>query len=616
MGLSRRLGATYTGSECQFLVWSPRAEQVEVHVLSPADQVIPMVHEGSGYYAARASWLSPGARYKYRLNGSSEFPDPASRFQPEGVHGPSQVVTDEFPWTDHAWTGLPLHQFIIYELHVGTFSTAGTFDGVISKLDYLAELGVTAIQLMPVGQFPGSRNWGYDGVYPFAVQNSYGGPEGLKRLVDAAHQKGLAVLLDVVYNHLGPEGNYLSAFGPYFTDAYHTPWGSAVNFDQEGCEHVRRFFVENACYWIEQFHIDGLRLDAVHAIFDASPRHILEEISDEVHAAGRRLGRRAHVIAESDLNDARLVRPKASGGMGMDAQWSDDFHHALHVLLTHETAGYYADFESRELSDFAKAMTEGYVYTGQESRYRNRRHGTCCADIPADRFVVCAQNHDQIGNRMLGERLGDLAGYEDLKLAAGAVLLSPFIPLLFMGEEYGDPAPFLYFVSHGDPALIKAVRDGRRNEFAAFRWRGEAPDPQDERTFERSRLDFRHAENPRNAALLRFYRALISFRRSTPAARNLNKEDVSVTPLAPSRTLVVRRRSGSDEAAILLHFNERRSDDVEFALPPGSWRAVIDSADARWLGGGSHLPPILRSDGFARATLGPRSIVVLHKESA
>ena len=356
------LGAKYLGGKrCSFLVWAPKAKRVDVHIVSPHDFVEPLEPTSSGYFYGEVEGVFPGARYQYGINGVARWPDPASRFQPEGVHGPSEIASADFEWTDQAWRGLPLMDYVLYELHVGTFTTAGTFDGVIEQLDYLKELGVTAIELMPVAQFPGDRNWGYDGVYPFAVQASYGGPAGLKRLVDAAHAKNLAVVLDVVYNHLGPEGNYLEQYGNYFTDRYTTPWGRAINFDGDDSAAVRRFVVESALQWTTEFYIDALRLDAVHAIYDASETHILREIADTVHQhAGSRL---VHVIAESDLNDVRIIKSSEEGGYGFDAQWSDDFHHSLHALLTKERTGYYADFG--DLHHLAKAYEEGFVYSGQ-----------------------------------------------------------------------------------------------------------------------------------------------------------------------------------------------------------------------------------------------------------
>ncbi|MGH7823102.1 MAG: malto-oligosyltrehalose trehalohydrolase, partial [Candidatus Binatia bacterium] len=363
---------------------------------------------------------------------------------------PSRIVDPgAFRWSDDAWRGVELGGLVFYELHVGTFSGAGSFDGVLERLGDLASLGITAIELMPVAEFPGTRNWGYDGVHPYAPHDAYGGPEGLKRLVDAAHRAGLAVVLDVVYNHLGPEGNYLAEFGPYFTDRYATPWGDAVNFDGADSDEVRRYFLDNALYWVSEFHLDGLRLDAVHAIYDFSARHILEEIADAVHALAACLGRNLHVIAESDLNDPRLVRPREQGGFALDAQWNDDFHHAVHTALTGERIGYYADFAG--IDPVAKVLKDRFALDGRYSRFRRRRHGREARDLSPARFVVFTQNHDHVGNRPRGERLASLVPFEKQKLAAALLLISPYLPLVFMGEEYAESRPFLYFVSHGDP---------------------------------------------------------------------------------------------------------------------------------------------------------------------
>jgi maltooligosyltrehalose trehalohydrolase len=418
------------------------------------------------------------------------------------------------------------------------------------------------------------------------------------------------VVLDVVYNHLGPEGNYLSNFGPYFTNRYQTPWGPAVNFDGENSTAVRRFVIDNALEWITEFHIDALRLDAVHAIFDHSPRHILQELAETVRARGKELGRSVHVIAESDLNDSRLVEPVPDGGYGLDAQWSDDFHHALHSLLTKERAGYYQDFG--EIRHLAAALGEGFVYSGQHSLFRGRPHGTSSLHLPAERFVVCSQNHDQIGNRMLGERFGQLLDYEQLKLVAGTLLLSPFLPLLFMGQEYGEPAPFLYFVSHSDPDLIEAVRRGRSREFAAFSWRGELPDAQAAETFERSRLDHSLRTSGRHRVLLDFYKQLIQMRKRMPALQELLKTPDSVFTFEEQLVLVARRHAGSEESLVTLHFGDAPAT-VALTTGAGFWRKLLDSSEPKWMGPGSEVPEEMSSDGGLELRLSPHSVCVLQK---
>lgn len=604
------LGATILdGGRCRFLVWAPHAEEVRVHVLAPGERTEPLERLGPGYHHAVLDGVPSGSLYLYRLPGERERPDPASRFQPRGVHGPSAVVDAEFPWTDHRWSGRALPEFVINELHVGTFSAEGTLEGVIPHLDRLRDLGMTAVELMPVAQFPGERNWGYDGVYPFAVQASYGGPAGFKRLVDACHARGLAVVLDVVYNHLGPEGNYLAEFGPYFTDRYRTPWGQAVNFDGPGSDEVRRYFIENALHWLTECHVDALRLDAVHAILDHSAHPFLQELVEAVERRAEELSRRLYLIAESALNDPRIIRRREVGGLGLDAQWSDDFHHALHVLLTGEHQGYYQDFGS--LSDLEAAVRDGFVYAGRYSAYRRRRHGSSSRDVPAGRFVVSVQNHDQVGNRMLGERLASIVDLERRKLAAGTVLLSPFVPLLFMGEEYGETAPFPYFVSHTDPALAEAVRRGRQEEFAAFGWRGEPPDPFAEETFRSSKLDHGLREQGEHRALLEFYRELIRLRRSAPALRRLAKDQMDVRAFEAERTLRLLRWDIGSEVVTFLHFG---AAPARVELPRGRWRKALDSSEPRWGGPGAPLPPQNETDGLARIALPAWSVVALEAE--
>lgn len=602
------LGARHIeGSRSAFRVWAPHAASLDVEIYSPNPQVLPMAHGAGGYFEITLDDAPPGARYKFRLNGHA-YPDPVSRCQPDGVHGASQVIDNRFRWSDGGWTGLPIDKHLIYEVHIGTFTSEGTFDGAIGLLPHLKELGVTAVEIMPVAQFPGSRNWGYDGVYPFSVQPSYGGVGGLKRFVDAAHHAGLAVILDVVYNHLGPEGNYLAQYGPYFTSRYETPWGPAINFDGPDSAAVRHYFVHNALWWVKEFHIDGLRLDAVHAIFDASPRHILEELTEAVHAYGNECGRTINVIAESDLNDARLVRSVQSGGYGMDGQWSDDFHHALHARLTGESDGYYKDFT--EPGNLARALSRGFVYAGQYSVYRGRNHGAECADVPGHRFVVCAQNHDQIGNRMLGERLNQLVTFDDLKLAASVLLLAPYVPLLFMGQEYAEKAPFLYFVSHTDASLAQSVREGRSREFSAFSWRGEVPDPQAEETFLRSRLDHNLRQDGIHRTLFAYHKELIRLRHTIPAFARPDRERMRVESVAGDSVLVMRRWSDSGQALLIVHFGAATADVMAPALP-AIWTRLLDSAAVRWRGPGSTMPSTVKSSDQLALRLQPKQCVVL-----
>ena len=603
------LGATdLGGGQCRFEVWAPLARRVEAHIVAPHDRVVALEPAARGYHRATAGAIEPGSRYLYRLNGK-ERPDPASRHQPEGVHGPSEIVPRDFDWHDSRWFGIELKDYIIYELHVGTFTREGTFDAIIPRLDYLKDLGVTAIELMPVAQFPGARNWGYDGVQPFAAQNSYGGPEGLKRLVDACHRSGFAVILDVVYNHLGPEGNYFWDFGSYFTERYKTPWGPAINFDGPDSDEVRNFFIQNALYWLRDCHIDALRLDAVHAILDHAPTPFLAELGEAVRAEAARLNRHLYLMPESADNDARLLKPREVGGIGLDAQWSDDFHHCVHVLLTGDRAGYYEDYS--RLDQLAKALREGFVYSGEYSPFRRRRHGSPSRSIPAERFIVFSQNHDQVGNRMRGERLVQLAGFESAKLAAGAVLLSPFIPLLFMGEEYGERAPFPYFISHGDAGLVEAVRQGRREEYHSAE---EPPDPQAEATFESAKLHLALRDKEAHRALFELYRELIRLRKQTPSLAALDKESLEAFAWEKKGLLFVRRWTSGDESFIVYNFSARR-EACEISFLDGGWSKIVDSAEERWQGKGSALPRTFDAERMPMLQIASRAFVLYRREA-
>ncbi len=609
------LGARPIGpSSVRFRVWAPRATTVGVRVQSRDGPAAPLTPSDHGYFEGILEHVGPGTRYRYVIDNRVERPDPASRCQPEGVHGPSEVVDPNgFPWSDTAWRGRPLDRMIIYELHVGTFTPEGTFEGIIPRLEYLrAELGVTAIELMPVAQFPGTRNWGYDGVYPFAPQASYGGSVGLKRLIDTCHAKDLAVILDVVYNHLGPEGNYLADYGPYITERYRTPWGQAVNFDGPDSDEVRHCVVSNALYWITEYHVDGLRLDAIHGIYDFSARHILAELADAVHTQAQRLGRIVPVIAESDLNDVRVIAPPEEGGYGLDGQWNDDFHHALHAVLTGERQGYYEDFG--RVDQLATALREGFVYSGQRSAFRRRRHGSSSRNRPPSQFVVSAQNHDQVGNRARGDRLSTLIPHEALKVAAAMVLLGPNVPLLFMGEEYAETAPFLYFVDHGDPALIEAVRKGRVAEFASFGWTGEIPDPQRAQTFERSRLMRGGPRAPAQTAMLAWYRALIALRTSTLALGAATDGDHTVWAWESERLLAVHRRAAGGSHALLILGCSPAPTTLTLREPVGTWRRRLDAGEPRFGGSGArsalstvHITP----DGTSVALSGYPAVVFL-----
>jgi maltooligosyltrehalose trehalohydrolase len=501
-----------------------------------------LVQTGGGWWKATVEDAHPGMGYAYFLDGEElALPDPRSLWQPHGVHGASRIFDQAaFSWSDTGWRAPALKDAVFYELHIGTFTPEGTFDAACEHLSYLKDLGVTHIEVMPVASFPGKHGWGYDGVDLFAPHEPYGGPEALKRFVDACHAHGLAVVLDVVYNHLGPSGNYLSRFGPYFTSAHHTPWGDAVNLEGSGSHEVRRFFCDNALMWLRDYHFDGLRLDAVHAYLDRSAIHFMEQIASEVHALQAETGRTYAVIAESDLNDPRVVTSSKANGYDMDAQWSDDFHHALVSVLTGDHGGYYVDFGA--LADLAKSLQHVFVYDGRYSTYRNRVHGRPVAELPPWRFLGYAQNHDQVGNRAKGERLIHLTNAGRAKIAAALVLTAPFVPMLFQGEEWGASSPFLYFTDHEDRELGRLVSEGRKKEFAAFGWNSdEIPDPQAEDTFERSRLKWEEAHRSPHAEMLEWHSALIAFRRSTPELTEGTLADVQVKYHEEERWLWLRR---------------------------------------------------------------------------
>jgi maltooligosyltrehalose trehalohydrolase len=574
------LGATYLGEgRTAFNVWAPKATSLEVILTSLQDRAVPL-ERIDGYHRAIAADVLPGTRYLYRFPDGRQWPDPASRFQPEGVHKPSAVVDPAFTWTDSKWRGLPLTDYILYELHIGTFTEQGTFDAAIEQFDALVELGITAIELMPVAQFPGARNWGYDGVYPFAAQSTYGGPLGLKRLVDAAHARGLAVVLDVVYNHLGPEGNYFNEYAPYFTDRYHTPWGSALNFDGPDSDEVRRYFISNALEWITTYHIDALRLDAIHAIVDESAQPFLMELAAAVRDRGQELGRHTFTIAETSRNDPRQVLPVDRGGYGIDAQWNDDLEHALRVTLAGKADGYYCDYVG--IDKLVKAYRDGYVLDGGYSAFRRRRHGAPATGIRAEQLVVFSQNHDQVGNRPCGERLCNDLDFESAKLAAAAVVLSPFVPLLFMGEEYAETAPFLYFVSHNDPVLSEAVRKGRRAEFEDFVWPDAWPDPCSEETFAHSRLNHALRSDGKYLAMWKFYQELIRLRKTIPSLRTLDRAQAHADLATGGESVLIHRTAENSKACLVLRFAGEMPQQ-----PAGSWRTALDSSDGKWGGPGN-----------------------------
>jgi maltooligosyltrehalose trehalohydrolase len=509
----------------KFNVWAPKAEKVDI-IIDNNQKSMKLVERG--WWEVEIPEATAEMDYAFIVDDSKPLPDPRSPWQPNGVHQPSRLLDhSSFDWSDDRWQAPPFSNAIIYELHIGTFTPEGTFDSAIAKLDYLLELGITHVELMPVNQFAGNRGWGYDGVDLYAPHQAYGGPDGLKRFVDVCHEKGLAVILDVVYNHLGPSGNYLGFYAPYFTDRYSTPWGDAVNLDDAGSDDVRRFFIDNALMWLRDYHFDALRIDAVHAIFDHSALHFLEELATDVKTLETKTGRHLVLIAESDLNNPRIIRPNDIGGYDMTAQWNDDFHHGLHSFLTGERDGYYVDFGA--LEHIAKSLKRAYVYDGQYSVFRERKHGRPATGLSGNKFVGFLQNHDQIGNRAQGKRIAHLTDLNRAKIGAALVMTAPFVPMIFQGEEWAASSPFQFFTDYQDENLADAVRNGRREEFVEFGWNPEdIPDPQAEETFLRSKLNWNELAETPHSDMLNWYRELIQLRKAFPCLRDGDRENVRV----------------------------------------------------------------------------------------
>lgn len=577
----KTIGVRYSLETSHVSVWAPFADQVQMKIKGYKG-LFDLGQGSKGYWNGEISELLPGSYYKFIIDGRHELPDPASFFQPEGVHSWSEVVDHRsFEWTDQEWKPVGLDKMVMYELHVGTFSDSGDFDGVTANLEHLLSLGINAIELMPVCQFPGNRNWGYDGVFPFAVQNSYGGVSKLKHLVNECHRNGVHVILDVVYNHLGPEGNYLRQFGPYFTSKYKTPWGDAINYDDEYSDEVRNFFIQNAVMWLRDYHFDGLRLDAVHAIYDQRPHHFLKELRMRVADLESEMDKNFILIAESDLNDVKMVNGQREGGYDLQGVWADDFHHSLHALVTGEKDGYFSDFGRVE--HFNKSFCQALVYDGVYSNYRKKTVGSNPHGIPPERFIVCIQNHDQVGNRKLGDRIASLVSFDKVKLLAGILLAAPFTPMLFMGEEYGEKNPFQYFVSHSDPELVKAVQEGRKKEFQDFEWDGEVPDPQAQSTFNHSKLHVNFEENSDKATLFRYYQTLISLRKEGVFERFRERTQPIKISGASDELLVFIGGKGPKRLLAAFNFSEKRE---EFQMPSveKGWSKIIASSDPKWQG--------------------------------
>lgn len=544
---------------------------------------IPMEKDACGYFSVDVPDAGPGTRYGYVVEGNL-YPDPCSAFQPEGVCAASEVVDhDAFPWTDGDWRGKSLTNLVFYEVHVGTFTPEGSFEAMIPRLDELANIGINAIQLMPVAQCPGSRNWGYDGVFLYAVQNSYGGPVGLKRLIDACHRRGIAVFLDVVYNHIGREGNVLGHFGPYFSDKYGTPWGKAMNFDGEWSDGVREFVIANVVYWADEYHLDGLRLDAIHEMYDRNAIRIWDELYTAVKQWEARSGRRYYLVAESDTNDPRTTQSPELGGKGFDAQWLDDFHHALYVLLDPGGWRNYRDFGA--IGQLAKAYEQGFVHSGEYVYFRHRRHGASAAGISGGHFIVFNQNHDLPGNRPDGKRLAALVDAPTLKLAAAALLLSPYIPMLFMGEEYGEEAPFYFFSDYQEEDTKKGLIEGRRTQFASFQFDGDPRDPQDMQTFEDSRLRWEKRLEGPHAQLLALTAELLRLRREHPLLAELSKHRIRVD-VTGENGLALLRWSARRDLELLCLLNFSAYSPMPFGRDHRDWKPLLVSCPI-----GDFVPP-------------------------
>ncbi len=599
--MNKKTGAWYKGAGiCEFTIWAPKAGSIKIS-LATEEKTIALEQGEKGYWSATVPNINPGDLYYVIMNDNQQMPDPASHSQPEGVHGQSEVIDHHsFPWSDTQWKGIPLGDYIIYELHVGTFSEEGTFDGVISKIPHLKELGITAVELMPVAQFPGTRNWGYDGVFPYAVQNSYGGPEGLKRLVDALHKEGIAVILDVVYNHLGPEGNCLDCYGFYHTSKYGTPWGAAINFDDNHSDEVKNYVIQNVLMWLRDYHIDALRLDAIHACKDYSARHFLCDMSDQVAELRQATGRMHFLIGECDLNDPKYITPVNQGGYGLDAQWSDEFHHSMHVFVTGEKNGFLQDFGL--LDHIRLAFSDSYVYANRYSAERERTVGALPVHNPYSQFVVFSQNHDQVGNRAMGDRLHTHISFETAKLLAGTVLVSPYIPLLFMGEEYASESPFQYFISHTDKELIEAVRKGRNGDNKDW------PDPQAESTFLASKIDWQNKTKPEKTVLFNYYKKLIALRKTNPAFKIHDRNSMEVIS-DNDNNLISVLRTDSENRALLLAIMNYAETDQEYVIQQGEkWKLYLDSADVCWQGNKkNNLSEIKKEE---KVVLKARSIII------
>lgn len=585
-----QLGANFVDGQCSFAVWAPSRRQVTL-LLPENGESIKLDKAEEGYWSTKVDGVKRNTKYLYQLDGQMEKPDPASYFQPTGVFGPSAIVDHEaYVWKDHGWQGQDVKNLIFYELHVGAFTSEGTFKAIVGRVKELSIFGVNAIELMPVTQFSGKRNWGYDGVFPYAVQNTYGTPDDLKELVDECHQNGVALFVDLVYNHIGPEGNCLNDYGPYFPQTNMGRWGPRINLDGPLNAGVRSYFLQNTLYWLSRYRLDGVRLDAILAMHDASAKPFLQELNQVVKQYAEQSGRKVSVIAElGGYNEPKVLTPIAGGGFGFDEQWLEDFHHSLVTLLTGEKRGYYRNYG--RLQDLAEALTEGYLYLGLdggESKFKRAGVGVYGL-IPACKLVVFSQNHDQVGNRLLGDRLVSTVGFEAAKLAAGMVLLSPYVPLLFMGEEYGETAPFLFFTDYQDENLKRAVRLGRKQEFADFRWKGDFPDPQSEETFEKSKINWQLRYSETRKKIAAYYRTLIRLRSKQSLFHSKPHRQIKAVTRVGEDILLIQRENRYSKAGMLANF-ARKNQTIDFPSEEGSFFKAVDSCDLAFGGPGSTLP--------------------------
>ncbi len=579
------MGAKFEYGTCRFVVWAPNRRQVTL-VLPNENQYFELDPVGNGYWTHTAEGLEPNTKYLYRLDGVTLKPDPASHFQPDGVFGPSAIIDhDAFKWTDNDWRGTDLADLVFYELHVGTFTPQGTLKAVTPRIAELVDFGINAIELLPLSQFSGKHNWGYDGVFPFAVQNTYGDPNDLKALVDECHSRGVSLFLDVVYNHLGPEGNCLNDYGPYFPLTNLGLWGPHVNLDGPDNEGVRNYLIENALYWFSHYHIDGIRLDSILSMPDNSPTPFLAELNQAVHRYREVTKKKLYLIAETGFNIPHVLASPAQGGFGFDGQWLDDFQHALFALITGDREGYYKDYGN--LQDVAAALMDAYVYVGVGDQFRRKSPHEAYPDAVADRFVAFVQNHDQVGNRLNGDRLTCIVGFEAAKLAGGIVLLSPYVPLLFMGEEYGETAPFMFFTDYQNQDLITNIREGRRKEFARFHWTGDAPDPQDPATFENSKLDWQQRYVGRGQQIAAYYHALLKLRTHALFHPQPNRQ-IAALLIEQDKILLMHKQNAEADAVVVANFS---AHPTNYRFPfEGKYQKILDSADAAYAGQGTTLP--------------------------